>query len=62
MKRKLLARGKMTEGEQECVNLLEDRGLLGKPHAVEQCMKGSLNRTRDRADRVRAELLRLLGQ
>jgi len=62
MRKKLLPREKMTEGQQECVNLLEARGLLGNADAVDQCMRGSFDPRRDIADRMWTELLQWLGQ
>ena len=62
MRKKLLSRQKMTEGQQQCVNLLEDRGLLGRADAVDQCMRGSLDPRRDIEEKLRIELLQLLGQ
>ncbi len=62
MRKKLLSRQKMTESQQECVNLLEDRGLLGRVGAVDQCMRGSLDPKRDIADKMRTELLQWLSQ
>ncbi len=62
MRKKPLVREKMTEGQQECVNVLEDKGLLGKPYAVERCMGQSVAPQKDRIDRMRTEALWWLYQ
>ena len=62
VKKRLLAREKMTESQRECLNNLEARGLLGRPHAVDRCVGRSFASQRDHVDRIRTEAMWWLYQ